>query len=125
MIDQSEELLYNNSSDAENDQNKNEAKWGKITKSFSTIVASVEDNESVITCLAKNPVISQGEIISYFLFFASHSFCLNAYKADKTTVHLIYNILNDFFLSLSPLSLSPLSLSLLLFLLFLYNSLFV
>jgi hypothetical protein len=68
MIDQSEELLYNNSSDAENDQNNNEAKWGKITKTFSTIVASVEDNESVITCLAKNPVISEGEIISHFLF---------------------------------------------------------
>jgi len=64
MIDQSEELQYNNSSHAENDQNKNNAKSGKITKSFSTIVVSAEDNESVITCLATNPVISEGEMIS-------------------------------------------------------------
>ncbi|CAG2166888.1 unnamed protein product [Oppiella nova] len=46
-------------SDAENYQNISVA---KITKSFATIVVSVEDNESVITCLATNPVISEGVV---------------------------------------------------------------
>ncbi|CAG2111842.1 unnamed protein product, partial [Medioppia subpectinata] len=59
MRTQSQELYYNNSSDAENYQNISAA---KITKSFATIVVSVEDNESVITCLATNPVISEGAV---------------------------------------------------------------
>lgn len=53
------ETLHYNGSDVRTDQNNSSA---KITKAFATIVVSAEDNESVITCLATNPVVSEGEI---------------------------------------------------------------
>lgn len=64
MVGQSEEVSHNNVSDADNAS----AKGGKVTRSTATIVVSAEDNESVITCLATNPVISEGEIYFFRLF---------------------------------------------------------
>ena len=64
LMDRSLQSLQTNASDVQNDQNKSLA---KITKAFATIVVSVEDNDSVITCLATNPVVSEGEFSCFVL----------------------------------------------------------